>query len=150
MYNLIMNNKINASELQRKGLKRVYEKIDQYQDFIIENNRRETNLYITKYKNNLGKIIQLIRKYQKRLEKIGVTHIDIFGSLAHGRATSKSDIDISFKVKDAKTYSLKNMIIDTNKVKDILKEIPKLDIHNFRSLKKEIRDDISLTGINVF
>ena len=151
MYNEYMENKINASEIQRKGLKRVYETIDDYSSFLIVNNRQKNNLYLTKYRMNLGEVIQIIRRYKNELEKIGVKHINIFGSMAHGKATSSSDIDVSFSMNKKEGYGLKQLIKDTNNIKNLLKnEIPDIDLHNEDNLKHVIREDIKITGINVF
>ena len=142
-----MEKKISASKIQREGLKDIYKNIDKYQTFIISNQRSNLLLYISKYKNTLGQEIQAIRKVKEELQKIGVKHMNIFGSLATGKATDKSDIDISFTTKEIKGAF--NSIEIINKVKEILNN-DTYDVHYYNFLKKAIRDSIDKEGINVF
>ncbi len=143
-----MENKINASELQRKGLKRVYENIDRYSSFLIENTRKQQELYITKYKDNLGSIIQEIRKHKEELNNEGFEKIAIFGSVATGKSTSKSDVDISFELKDKKS-GLINIAKKKNTLSKILNKIDNLDLHHFSLLKASIKEEIVDKGISV-
>ena len=143
-----MENKINASELQRKGLKRVYENIDRYSSFLIENTRKQQELYITKYKDNLGSIIQEIRKHKEELNNEGFEKIVIFGSVATGKSTSKSDVDISFELKDKKS-GLINIAKKKNTLSKILNKIDNLDLHHFSLLKASIKEEIVDKGISV-
>ncbi|HEV3155845.1 MAG TPA: nucleotidyltransferase domain-containing protein [Candidatus Baltobacteraceae bacterium] len=47
----------------------------------------------------LAKCLEKLSKLQKELEAQGVLHAHIFGSVARGEATKKSDIDIIVEVK---------------------------------------------------
>ena len=149
MYNGYMNNKINASEIQRKGLKKVYENIDKYSTFHIENTRQDQDLYITKYKNNLGYVIQHIRSKKSELEDSGFENIVIFGSLATGKATSNSDIDISFNLKNESKTGAIEIISKTNKLKEILSDLNNLDLHHYSFLKENIKSKIINEGVSV-
>ena len=144
-----MNNKINASEIQRKGLKKVYENIDKYSTFLIENTRKDQDLYITKYKNNLGDVIQHIRSKKKELKDNGFENIVIFGSLANGKATSRSDIDISFNLKDESKAGAIEIISKTDKLKEILTDLNNLDLHHYSFLKEGIKTKVISEGVSV-
>ena len=149
MYNLYMDNKINASEIQRKGLKRVYESIDLYNTFMIENTRQKQTLYISRFKNNLGEVIQAIREKEKQLGEIGVKEVKLFGSLATGKATDKSDIDILFSLKDESKLGMLQIMKSIDEIKDVLKNLNNLDIHHHKTIKKAIMDQIQKEGISV-
>ncbi|MCK5807314.1 MAG: nucleotidyltransferase domain-containing protein [Mycoplasmataceae bacterium] len=142
-----MNNKINASELQRKGIKDIYKMLDKHPYFVIENQRENKELYITKRKDNLGEIIQVIRLHEKELKEAGIISVSVFGSCAKGTATDKSDVDLLLEVnKDVD-------LLDFAKMKKfIIKElnIDKLDIHNKRFIKKQILDSALKEQIHAF
>ena len=147
MYNKNMNNKINASQLQRKGIKDIYKMLDKHPYFVIENQREDKKLFITKRSDNLGEIIQTIRSYEKDLNDIGVNSISVFGSCARGEATDKSDVDLLLDVnKDVD-------LLDFAKMKKTIIEklnIDGLDIHNKRFIKKQILISAEREAINAF
>ena len=147
MYNDNMNNKINASQLQRKGIKDIYKMLDKYPYFVIENQREDKKLFITKRNDNLGEIIQTIRLYEKDLKDMGVKSVSVFGSCARGEATDKSDVDLLLEVnKDIDLLDFAKM------KKKIIKKlnIEDLDVHNQRFVKEQILISARKESINAF
>ena len=147
MYNSYMKNKINTSQLQRKGIKDIYSLLDKYPYFVIENQREDKELYISKRKDNLGIVIQTIRLYEKDLKKMGVNSIAVFGSCARGEATDKSDVDLLLEVsKDVD-------LLDFAKIKESVinkLNIEGLDIHNKRFIKGEILIKAQRESVSAF
>lgn len=92
-----MKNIINTSELQRKGLKEVYETIDKYGQAFIINQRSNKVLEIIDKESprTLINIIKSLKSIKEKLSKeYGVNNIGIFGSYARGENTQDSDLDI--------------------------------------------------------
>ena len=142
-----MKNKMNASQLQRKGIKEVYDILDEYTYFTIENQREGKELYISKRKDNLASVIQTIRKYKKELKELGVSSVTVFGSVARGEATKTSDIDLLLEVDDK--VDLMDFAIMKRKIISTL-NIDDLDIHNKRFIKAQILNEAKKDGINAF
>ena len=62
----------------------------------------------------LQNVLQTIREHRKELEQLGVTHAYVFGSVARGKATSHSDIDVAID------YGPNFNLIDLVRVKEAL------------------------------
>src|SRR5579863_2764811 len=67
---------------------------------------------------DLARVIKRIRGVRKRLEKFGVKHVSIFGSVARGDARSTSDIDVVVEPATGDQFSL----IDLGSVDEVLAE----------------------------
>ena len=122
-----MKNIINTSELQRKGLKDIYQTIDEYgQAFIInQRNKKVLKLIDNDNKHLLINIIKSIKSVKKELkEQFGIEQVGIFGSYSRGENNSESDLDL---IVDFKYDSFK----DVFKVEDFLMKnigINKIDL----------------------
>ena len=102
-----MKNIINSSELQRKGLKEIYETIDQYGQAFIVNQRSNKVLRLIDDSNPhlLINIIKSLKSIKKELkDNFGITRIGIFGSYSKGvnNQSSVLDLIIDFKYNDLK------------------------------------------------
>ena len=127
MYNVNMKNIINTSELQRKGLKDIYQTIDEYGEAFIINQRNKKVLKLIDNNNKhlLINIIKSIKSIKKELkEQFGIEQVGIFGSYSRGENVPDSDLDL---IVDFKYNSFK----DVFKVEDFLMKkigIKKIDL----------------------
>ena len=127
MYNVNMKNIINTSELQRKGLKDIYQTIDEYGEAFIINQRNKKVLKLIDNDNKhlLINIIKSIKSIKKELkEQFGIEQVGIFGSYSRGENVPDSDLDL---IVDFKYNSFK----DVFKVEDFLMKkigIKKIDL----------------------
>ena len=58
---------------------------------------------------DLAKVIAAIRALRDLLEREGVKHLDVFGSVARGDATPESDVDVIVTPREDTPYSLFNL-----------------------------------------
>jgi predicted nucleotidyltransferase len=68
----------------------------------------------------LAKVIAAIRTVRDALENEGVEHLDVFGSVARGDATAKSDVDVIVTPRQGARYSLFNLTSTGNYLEDAL------------------------------
>ena len=133
MYNKIMKNIINVSELQRNGLKEVYKTINKYGEAFIINQRKNKVLKLVDNDNPylFINIIKNIKSIKPILNKdYQINRIGIFGSFARGENNTNSDLDIiiDFDFKDFK---------DLFAIEDLIKtklKINKIDLTTFKNI----------------
>ena len=94
------------------------------------------------------RILRILRAHREDLEKIGVRHADIFGSVARGEERTDSDVDILVDldpsvVRDLFAYS---------RVQRTLQDLVGLpvDIARRGRLRDEMKADVARDGINAF
>jgi uncharacterized protein len=94
------------------------------------------------------RILRILRAHREDLEKIGVRHADIFGSVARGEERTDSDVDILVDldpsvVRDLFAYS---------RVQRTLQDLIGLpvDIARRGRLRDEMKADVARDGINAF
>ena len=82
---------------------------------------------------DLAGIIRAIRLVRPKLEELGVAHLSIFGSVARGDATVRSDVDVVVEPKSEVTFSL----VDVGLVSDSLQEaLPiTVDVHTLNTIR---------------
>ena len=82
---------------------------------------------------DLAAVIQQIRRNRSKLEKLGIAHLSIFGSVARGDATAKSDVDVAVEPKSEVTFSL----VDLGLVSDSLQEAlaTRVDVHTLMTIQ---------------
>jgi len=74
----------------------------------------------------LAKVIAAIRSIRETLEREGVEHLDIFGSVARGDAGAKSDVDVIVTPRADARFSLFNLSAAGSALEDVL--LRKVDI----------------------
>ena len=97
---------------------------------------------------SLAKIINTLRDERKRLEKNGVAHIDLFGSVVRNDASKESDIDIALEFKHRKGLSLTHFASLQRELENILGH--KVDLSERKKLKREIKRGFNQDAIRVF
>ncbi len=97
-------------------------------------------------KYSAKEIIELIRKNESELRKFWVLELYLFGSVARGEATDKSDVDF-FVVLDERGADLFNLIGLNQFLEDLFGT--KVDLGTKKSLRKAIRDQVLQEAIRV-
>jgi uncharacterized protein len=94
------------------------------------------------------RILRLLRAHRDDLEKIGVRHADIFGSVARGEERSDSDVDILVDLDPAVVRDL----FAYSRVQRTLQDLIGLpvDVAQRGRLRDEMKADISRDSINAF
>lgn len=95
---------------------------------------------------SVDEIIDLIKKSEPELRRFWVLELYLFGSVARGQATDKSDVDF-FVVLDERGTDLFNLISLNQFLEDILKT--KVDLGTKKSLRKSICDQVFQEAIRV-
>lgn len=123
----------------RKGTT-VQEIIRQLVDDLIEREARA--------RPSLAEIINKLRDKKKELEKLGVAHVDLFGSVVRNEADKDSDIDVAIEFKQRKGMSLSRFASLQNEFENILKA--KVDLSERRRLKQNVKRGLNRDAIRVF
>ena len=94
------------------------------------------------------RILRLLRAHRDDLEKIGVRHADIFGSVARGEERPDSDVDILVDLDPAVVRDL----FAYSRVQRTLQDLIGLpvDVAQRGRLRDEMKADISRDSINAF
>lgn len=97
---------------------------------------------------SLAEIINKLRDERERLEKLGVAHVDLFGSVVRNEADKDSDIDVAIEFKRTKGMSLSRFASLQNEFENILKA--KVDLSERRKLKENVKHGLNRDAIRVF
>ena len=94
------------------------------------------------------RILRILRAHREDLEKIGVRHADIFGSVARGEERTDSDVDILVDLDPAVVRDL----FAYSRVQRTLQDLIGLpvDIAQRGRLRDEMKADVAKDGINAF
>ncbi len=97
---------------------------------------------------SLTEIINKLRDNREMLEKLGVAHVDLFGSVVRNEADKDSDIDVAVEFRQRKGMSLSRFASLQNEFKNILKA--KVDLSERRELKQDVKHELKRDAIRVF
>lgn len=87
----------------------------------------------------LQEAIQVLHKKKSDLAKeYGIVQIGIFGSLAEGKATKESDIDLFYVLEDGRHLNIKELDSMEEKIRSILRR-RKVDIVNLDFMNPIVR-----------
>jgi uncharacterized protein len=88
-----------------------------------------------------------LREHEAELKQLGVLHLFLFGSTAHGDALEDSDVDLFFDYEEGKFG-----LFELMDVKDAATRIldRKTDIMTRDSLHRVLRERIEATAVPVF
>ena len=109
-------------------------------DDLIEREARE--------RPSLAKIINTLRDQKENLQKLGVAHIELFGSVVRNEADKDSDIDVAVEFKQRKGMSLTRFASLQNEFENILKA--KVDLSERQSLKRSVKRGLNRDSVRVF
>ncbi|EFO34023.1 putative toxin-antitoxin system, toxin component [Roseibium sp. TrichSKD4] len=95
-------------------------------------------------------IIARLRSQKEELQKQGIAHLYLFGSVARGSATASSDIDLSYVATEGTQLSL----FDIGRFKQVLEEVlecsGKVDLSPRSQLADHVWETASSDEIQVF
>jgi len=97
---------------------------------------------------SLAEIINKLRNEREHLEKLGVSHVDLFGSVVRNEANKDSDIDVVIEFKKRKGMSLSRFSSLQNEFEKILRT--KVDLSERQSLKQNVKLGLDRDAIRVF
>ena len=102
----------------------------------------------TRARPSLSETVNTLRDERKRLEKNGVAHIDLFGSVVRSESDEESDIDIAIEFKDRAGLSLTRFASLQQELETILGH--KVDLCERGKLKREVKRGFNRDAIRVF
>ena len=91
----------------------------------------------------LARVIAAIRAIRDSLEREGVKHLDVFGSVARGDATPASDVDVIVTPREDAPYSLFNLSATGTYLEDALARKVDVVTLNMAHSSKRLRDIVS-------
>ena len=83
-----------------------------------------------------GSVIQTLRMHETELRAAGIVHLRLFGSVARGEATEKSDVDLIAEFDRSRRFTLFGMARLENQLSDLLGV--KVDLSPAHSMKPRI------------
>jgi uncharacterized protein len=96
----------------------------------------------------LNDVLQTLRTHESELRLLGVSHAEVFGSVARGEAIATSDIDVLVDLDEDRSMG----IFEYARLKLYVNELlaGAADVVNRRTLKRLLRDDILRDAIHAF
>jgi uncharacterized protein len=95
-----------------------------------------------------GFVIQTLREHQSELQEAGIAHLRLFGSVARGNATAKSDVDLIADIDRSRRLTLVKMARLENRLSDLLGV--RVDLSISDSLKHSVRVRAAREAIHAF
>jgi predicted nucleotidyltransferase len=93
-------------------------------------------------------VISKLREHEPELRAAGVVHLRVFGSVARGEASSKSDVDLMAEFDTSKRYTLISMSRLENRLAEILGV--KVDLAPVDALKEPVRQSAMREAVLAF
>lgn len=97
---------------------------------------------------SLADAVARLRNEKQVLRRLGVAHIDLFGSIVRNQADVESDIDLVVEFKQEQGMSLSKFASLGNKLEDILGY--EIDLAERRMLRPEVRREFERDALRVF
>ena len=96
----------------------------------------------------LSDVLQTLRTHESELRLLGVSHAEVFGSVARGEAMAGSDIDVLVELDEHRSMG----IFEYARLKIYINELlaGAGDVVNRRTLKPLLRDSILRDAIHAF
>lgn len=96
----------------------------------------------------LTEALQTLRAHRPELEKIGVIHASVFGSVARGEAGSGSDLDIVVELDDSKIRSIYDFAGVWRAISDLFHA--SVDVVERDALRERMRKRVETDMVNAF
>ena len=97
---------------------------------------------------NREQVVATLRAHEQELKDSGIVRLSLFGSVARGDASAKSDVDLMAEFDESKRFSLLDMVGLENRLADIL-GVP-VDLAPAKSLKDGIRERATREAVLAF
>jgi len=95
-----------------------------------------------------GYVIETLRAHEPELRAAGIVHLRLFGSVARGESSAKSDVDLMADLDSSKRFTLVSMVRLENRLADMLGV--KVDLAPADSMKESIREQAVREAIVAF
>lgn len=98
--------------------------------------------------STLARVFETLKEHEAELQRLGILHAAVFGSVARGEAHFKSDIDVLIDLDPEKAIG----VFEYTRLKLYINELlgGSGDVVNRRNLKPMLRDNIVRESVNVF
>lgn len=96
----------------------------------------------------LDSVLDTLRTHQSQLQRLGVSHASVFGSVARGEARADSDIDVLLELDEDRPLGLFEYARLKIYIGEILNGAD--DVVNRRTLKPLLRDSILRDAVHAF
>ena len=93
-------------------------------------------------------IIEKLRSARRTLERKGVRHIALFGSVARGEANDSSDVDVLVRFERSEGISLLDVVSIENELRDLLGRAVQVTRKPIR--RERLRARVAAERIDVF
>jgi uncharacterized protein len=93
-------------------------------------------------------VVAKLRACETELKAAGIVRLSLFGSVARGNASAKSDVDLMAEFEPGKQFSLLDMVRIENRLADIL-GVP-VDLAPARAMKDHIRERATREAVLAF
>jgi len=93
-------------------------------------------------------VLAVLREHAQELERAGVRHAAVFGSVARGDAIATSDIDVLVELDPAAHVSLYDLMGIELRLTDIFKR--KVDVVSKGGLRPRLDDSILRDAVSAF
>jgi hypothetical protein len=95
-----------------------------------------------------GLVIETLRMHEPELKAAGIVHLRLFGSIARGEASARSDIDLIADFDRSKRLTLYSMAHLENRLSNLLGA--KVDLSPAGSMKERVRARALREAVHAF
>ena len=93
-------------------------------------------------------VIETLRRHEPELKAAGIVHLRLFGSIARGEASARSDIDLIADFDRSKRLTLYSMAHLENRLSNLLGA--KVDLSPAGSMKERVRARALREAVHAF
>jgi hypothetical protein len=97
---------------------------------------------------DMGYVIETLRRHEPELKAAGIVHLRLFGSVARGEASVRSDVDLIADFDRSKRLTLFGMARLENRLSDMLGV--KVDLSPAGSMKERVRARAVREAVHAF
>lgn len=95
-----------------------------------------------------GQVIETLRRHEPELKAAGIAHLRLFGSVARGEASERSDVDLIADFDRSKRLTLFGMAHLENRLSDLLGA--KVDLSPAEAMKERVRARALREAVHAF
>jgi len=95
-----------------------------------------------------GQVIETLRMHEPELKAAGIAHLRLFGSVARGDASTRSDVDLIADFDRSKRLTLFGMARLENRLSDLLGA--KVDLSPAEAMKERVRARALREAVHAF